>query len=233
MPSTTSSRSSRSASSRRSSRRSCSAPTAATACSRSTRRGRSPPTDYVGGPLDRVPHRRRRAWPVSPRRCCSPGTRSTRRARARGWRDNWDVVPRFLLAGRRARRRPHDAGAAHGVLHHAPRLRVDRHAGGALRRLGGRRDRRGELRRAGLGRALARRPAAGAGRHGALDLRRRRSTTGPCRDASPPLWLGPDRGAGRVAAAAHDAGWCAGERAPGQPTSPSTGCRGGSGVSSP
>ena len=56
-PSTTTGRSCRSGSSPRSSRRSSSAPTAATACSRSTRRGRSRPLDYVGCALGGVPHR--------------------------------------------------------------------------------------------------------------------------------------------------------------------------------
>ena len=98
-------------------------------------------------------------------------------------RDNWDVVPRFLARGRPRRRRAHDARAVRRVVHDAPRLRV-RSATLAVLFIGSAIGGIAEDNFSGgaRGRALARRPAAGADRHRALDLRRRAST-GRCRAA--------------------------------------------------
>ena len=106
------------------------------------------PTDYVGSRWAAFLTVSRRSQPGFPWRSCSPGTRSTRRAPARGSADNWDVVPR--LAGRRGRgRRPaDDALAPRGVLRQAAGIRSRGDARRALRRLGDRRHRGGELRRA-------------------------------------------------------------------------------------
>ena len=59
--------------------------------------------------------------------------------------DNWDVVPRFVAAGRGRRGGAHDPGAARVVVRGPPRLRDGGDARRALHRLGDRRDRGGRL----------------------------------------------------------------------------------------
>ena len=202
MRSTTTSPSSRSASSRQSSHRSCSAPTDATASSRCTRPARSPrPTMWrpAGPRFSPSPP----WWPASPRRCSSHGMRSTPRTRGRGWRTTGTSCRAFCSLAPRSPRSSRRC-AVRGVLHTrgAPTRRSPPWR--CLHRLGGRRNRRGELHRAARGRASR---SPGCRRYWSTRCTgssATHSTTDPCRVPSPPSGSGPSPWCWPLAVAAHD-----------------------------